>query len=102
MVRRFLLGRIPVYTNGALNVVDVGDVARGHVLADERGLVGERYILGNRNYTTDRLFADLARLSGVEYAAAQGRPDGRAAARRRSSRASSRAAARRSAPRRSS
>ena len=66
MVRRFLLGRIPVYTNGALNVVDVGDVARGHVLADERGLVGERYILGNRNYTTDRLFADLARLSGVE------------------------------------
>ena len=67
MVRRFLLGRIPVYTNGALNVVDVGDVAKGHILADERGLVGERYILGNRNYTTDRLFADLARLSGVEY-----------------------------------
>ena len=67
MVRRFLLGRIPVYTNGALNVVDVGDIARGHLLADERGLVGERYILGNRNYTTDRLFADLARLSGVEY-----------------------------------
>jgi dihydroflavonol-4-reductase len=67
MVRRFLLGRLPVYTNGALNVVDVGDVAKGHVLADERGLVGERYILGNRNYTTDRLFADLARLSGVEH-----------------------------------
>ena len=66
MVRRFLLGRIPVYTNGALNVVDVGDVAKGHLLADDRGLVGERYILGNRNYTTDRLFADLARLSGVE------------------------------------
>jgi dihydroflavonol-4-reductase len=66
MVRRFLLGRIPVYTNGALNVVDVGDVARGHILADERGLLGERYILGNRNYTTDRLFADLTRLSGVE------------------------------------
>ena len=66
MVRRFLLGRIPVYTNGALNVVDVGDVAKGHLLADERGLNGERYILGNRNYTTDRLFSDLARLSGVE------------------------------------
>jgi dihydroflavonol-4-reductase len=41
-------------------------VARGHLLADERGEVGERYILGNRNYTLDRLFADLARLSGVE------------------------------------
>jgi dihydroflavonol-4-reductase len=36
------------------------------VLADERGRVGERYILGNRNFTLDRLFADLGRLSGVE------------------------------------
>jgi dihydroflavonol-4-reductase len=66
VVRRFLLGRLQVYANGGLNVVDVGDVARGHLLADERGLVGERYILGNRNYTLDRLWADLARLSGVE------------------------------------
>jgi dihydroflavonol-4-reductase len=66
IVRRFLLGRIPAYVDGALNVVDVDDVARGHLLADERGSVGERYILGNRNYTLDRLFADLARLSGVE------------------------------------
>src|SRR5690349_4501806 len=66
VVRRFLLGRIPAYVPGALNVVAVEDVARGHVLADEKGLVGERYILGNRNYTLDRLFADLARLSGIE------------------------------------
>jgi dihydroflavonol-4-reductase len=66
LVRRFLLGRIPAYVDGAFNVVDVADVARGHVLADERGQIGERYILGNRNYTLDRLFADLARLSGVE------------------------------------
>src|SRR5947209_4364340 len=44
----------------------VQDVARGHLLADERGRVGERYILGNRNFTLDRLFADLGRLSGVE------------------------------------
>jgi dihydroflavonol-4-reductase len=66
IVRRFLLGRIPAYVGGALNIVDVQDVARGHLLADEAGQVGERYILGNRNYTLDRLFADLARLSGVE------------------------------------
>jgi dihydroflavonol-4-reductase len=66
IVRRFLLGRIPAYVGGALNVVDVQDVARGHLLADEVGRVGERYILGNRNYTVDRLFADLGRLSGVE------------------------------------
>ena len=45
-------------------MVDVEDVAAGHLLADERGVPGERYILGNRNYTWDRLFADLARLSG--------------------------------------
>jgi len=66
IVRQFMLGRIPAYVGGAINVVGVDDVARGHLLADERGEVGERYILGNRNFTLDRLFADLARLSGVE------------------------------------
>jgi dihydroflavonol-4-reductase len=66
LVRRFMRRQIPAYVDGTLNVVGVEDVARGHVLADERGLPGERYILGNRNFTLDRLFADLARLSGVE------------------------------------
>jgi len=66
VVRRFMLRRIPVYVEGAINVVDVEDVAAGMLLADERGRPGERYILGNRNYTWDRLFADLARLSGIE------------------------------------
>ncbi|HKR98810.1 MAG TPA: SDR family NAD(P)-dependent oxidoreductase [Candidatus Dormibacteraeota bacterium] len=66
LVRRFLMGRIPVYTDGALNVVDVNDVARGLLLADEKGEPGERYILGNRNYTWQRLFADLGRISGFE------------------------------------
>jgi dihydroflavonol-4-reductase len=65
-VRRFLARSIPAYVDGALNVVDAEDVARGHLLADERGRVGERYILGNRNFTIDRLLADLGRLSGVE------------------------------------
>jgi len=65
LVRRFLLRRLPVYVNGGLNIVDVRDVAAGHLLADERGEVGERYILGGRNFTLDRLFADLARISGV-------------------------------------
>jgi dihydroflavonol-4-reductase len=66
LVRSFLLGRVPVYVNGAINVVDVRDVAEGHMLADKAGGVGERYILGGRNFTFDRLFADLGRLSGVE------------------------------------
>ena len=66
LVLRFLRRQIPAYVNGTLNIVGVEDVARGHLLADERGEVGERYILGNRNFTLDRLFADLGRLSGVE------------------------------------
>ncbi len=66
LVRRFLRREIHVYVDGTLNVVGVGDVARGHLLADERGVPGQRYILGNRNFTLDRLFTDLGRLSGVE------------------------------------
>jgi dihydroflavonol-4-reductase len=66
LVRRFMRRQIPAYVDGTLNIVGVEDVARGHLLADERGNVGERYILGNRNFTFDRLFADLGRLSGVE------------------------------------
>ena len=65
LVRRFLRGQIPAYVGGALNIVDVRDVAAGHLLADEKGELGERYILGGRNFTLDRLFADLARISGV-------------------------------------
>ncbi|HEV3229314.1 MAG TPA: NAD-dependent epimerase/dehydratase family protein [Solirubrobacteraceae bacterium] len=65
LVLRFLRRELPAYVDGALNIVDVDDVASGHLLADERGAVGERYILGNRNFTLDRLFADLGRLSGV-------------------------------------
>jgi dihydroflavonol-4-reductase len=66
VVRRFLRREIPLYVDGALCVVDAADVARGQLLADERGALGERYILGGRNFTLDRLFADLGRLSGVE------------------------------------
>lgn len=66
LVRRFLHRQIPAYVDGTVNIVGIDDVARGHLLADERGAIGERYILGNRNFTFDRLFADLGRLSGVE------------------------------------
>lgn len=66
IVRRFLRRQIPAYVEGTINIVGVEDVARGHLQADQLGTVGERYILGNRNFTLDRLFADLGRLSGVE------------------------------------
>ncbi len=65
LVRRFLSRQIPVYVDGGLNVVDVRDVAAGHVLADERGQEGERYILGGRNFTLQRLFADLGRIADI-------------------------------------
>lgn len=66
IVRRYLRREIPAYVDGAVCLVDVEDVAAGHLLADERGEAGERYILGNRNYTLDRLFSELGRISGVE------------------------------------
>jgi dihydroflavonol-4-reductase len=66
VVRRFMRREFPVLMNGTLNIVGVEDVARGHLLADQVGRVGERYILGNRNFTWERLFADLGRLSEVE------------------------------------
>lgn len=65
LIRRFLLRRIPAYVDGGLNIVDVRDVATGHLLADAAGETGERYILGGRNFTLQRLFADLERISGV-------------------------------------
>jgi dihydroflavonol-4-reductase len=65
LVRSFLLGHVPAYADGALNVVDVRDVAQGHLLADARGTVGERYLVGGRNFTFDRLFTDLSRMSGM-------------------------------------
>ena len=60
----FLKGKVPAYVNTGLNVVDVEDVARGHVLALERGRVGERYLLGNRNMSLQEILRTLAELTG--------------------------------------
>ncbi|MGH2985035.1 MAG: NAD-dependent epimerase/dehydratase family protein [Solirubrobacterales bacterium] len=65
LVRRLLLRRIPGYLDGAINIVDVRDVARGQLLTDELGHEGERYLLAGRNFTLKRLFADLSRIAGV-------------------------------------
>jgi len=48
-----------------LNIVHVRDVARGHILAAERGRVGEHYILGNRNLSLLEIFRMLAALTGI-------------------------------------
>ena len=63
MVLDFVRGRIPAYINTGMNVVDVEDVATGHVLALEKGNPGERYLLGNQNVTLKQLFKLLERVS---------------------------------------
>jgi len=57
-------GRIPGFVDTGLNLVHVDDVADGHLAALERGVVGERYILGGANVTFAAMLADIARLVG--------------------------------------
>ncbi len=64
IVADFLNGAMPAYIDTGLNVVNVRDVARGHLLACERGLPGERYILGSENMTLGGILAELAALTG--------------------------------------
>lgn len=52
-------------SGGGINVVDVEDVANGHVLLMERGVVGERYLLGGENLTFSQLFETLCDLTGL-------------------------------------
>jgi dihydroflavonol-4-reductase len=60
----FLKGRIFGYVDTGLNIVDVEDVAAGHLLAAERGGVGRRYILGGENLTLKQILDLLAEVSG--------------------------------------
>jgi dihydroflavonol-4-reductase len=57
-------GRIPAYVDTGLNVVHVDDVARGHLLAQDHGVVGERYILGGENLTLGEILTLIATLVG--------------------------------------
>ena len=66
LVRRFCLGQIPAYVDGGAQHRRRPRRRRRAICSPtRRGEVGERYILGGRNFTLDRLFADLARISGV-------------------------------------
>jgi dihydroflavonol-4-reductase len=56
----FVRGAIPAFVDTGLNVVDVRDVAGGHLAACERGVPGERYILGSENLTLQGILATLA------------------------------------------
>jgi dihydroflavonol-4-reductase len=58
------MGRIPGYVDTGLNLVHVDDVARGHVMALERGKPGAHYILGGQNVPFAALLAAIAEISG--------------------------------------
>jgi dihydroflavonol-4-reductase len=57
---------MPGYIDGATNIIDVEDVARGHLLAAAKGKIGERYILGNENVTVGDFFTLVADIAGVK------------------------------------
>lgn len=60
----FMNDRLPAFVDTGLNLVDVRDTAAGHLLAAERGKVGERYILGCDNVTLKEILARLADIAG--------------------------------------
>ena len=60
----FVRGRVLAYIATGMNLVDVADVADGHVLALENGKPGERYLLGNRNLSLVQVFKMLEEISG--------------------------------------
>jgi dihydroflavonol-4-reductase len=60
----FLRGKMPAYIDTGLNIVDARDTAIGHLLAAEKGIPGERYILGSENLTLKEILNRLAQITG--------------------------------------
>jgi dihydroflavonol-4-reductase len=60
----FLNGKMPAYVDTGLNMVAVENVAAGHLLAAEKGRIGERYILGARNMTLKGILDALSAITG--------------------------------------
>ena len=65
IILRFLRRQMPAYLNTGLNLIDVRDVAQGHILALTQGKTGDRYILGNENITLQALLSTLETLTGL-------------------------------------
>ena len=62
----FMKGRMPAYIETGMNIVDVDDVAEGHLLAMQKGRIGERYILGCKNLLLREVFEILSSLTGIK------------------------------------
>lgn len=66
IVLDFLNRKMPAYLDTGLNLIDVDDCARGHLLAEEHGTPGERYILGNRNMSLKEILLTLEKITGLK------------------------------------
>lgn len=65
MIVDFLNGKMPAYVDTGLNLIDVEDAAIGHILACEKGRIGERYILGHRNMTLKEILHVLSKITKI-------------------------------------
>ena len=65
MIVDFLKRRMPAYLETGLNLIHVQDVARGHLLAEAKGQIGEKYILGHDNLSLSQIFHRLAEITGL-------------------------------------
>lgn len=66
IILRFLRRQMPFYLDTGLNFIDVRDVARGHILALEKGQKGDRYILANENLTLKQILDQLSQITGLK------------------------------------
>jgi len=64
MVVEAAAGRMPAYVDTGLNIVHVDDVADGHLLAYEKGRIGERYVLGGENLELGDILTRIAEICG--------------------------------------
>ncbi len=62
----FMNRKMPAYLDTGLNLIPVDDCARGHLLAEEKGVPGERYILGNRNMSLKEILLALEKITGLK------------------------------------
>ena len=62
----FLNRDMPAYIDTGLNLIDVKDCARGHILAELKGIPGDRYILGNQNMTLLEILITLEKITGLK------------------------------------
>jgi len=64
LIINVIKGKLPGYVDGGINVSDIQDTAKGHVLAMEKGKPGEKYVLGNTNVSVKEYFDLIAQIGG--------------------------------------